>query len=139
MGTTAGILVPIKAHDVRRGALRDAAYLNINLPGAADESTRLLARHSKASFANGVTADYVGSFQHLIYNLRAQSKFEDRKAPAFAVTAPDQLPKLRKFEVDKYMTEYGMDHSKQQERRKAAKRIRNKRIEDWRATEKNRL
>jgi hypothetical protein len=82
MAEKAGILEDrIDTRALRRGALRDQAYIKKFVAGVASRATAMIAGHSNKSYARGTTRDYVGELEDSMYNLRAEYGRINRKAP----------------------------------------------------------
>ncbi|OBT74080.1 hypothetical protein VF21_07115 [Pseudogymnoascus sp. 05NY08] len=65
MALLTGILERVDSRGIRRGALRDQAYLDRAMTGVATRCTALVAGHSSTAFARGTTQDYVGALEIL--------------------------------------------------------------------------
>lgn len=133
----AGILDKVTSHDIRRGALRDAAYLKQPVYGAAGRTVALVANHTLDSLENGVTQDYVGPLQQPIWNMRAEEQFEDRLAPRFAPVPFTKSSTFSSHEIDAYMDEHGMDKTDTNQRTKAGKALKRAATDAWREEQVN--
>lgn len=133
----AGILDKVTSHDIRRGALRDAAYLKQPVYGAAGRTVALVANHTLDSLENGVTQDYVGPLQQPIWNMRAEEQFEDRLAPRLAPVPFTKSSKFSSHEIDAYMDEHDMDKTDTNQRTKAGKALKRAATDAWREQQVN--
>lgn len=135
MALLTGILDRVDSRGIRRGALRDQAYLDRAMTGVATRCTALIAGHSSTAFARGTTQDYVGALEHPIYNMRADLPRKDRMAPAVATQGglPIALRQYRTspHEVDEFMKAQHMDVSDKNQRKKAGGLIKKQKIADW--------
>jgi hypothetical protein len=107
-----GILERVTSHSVRRGAMRDAAYLKKFIAGVSSSVAAVVAAHSKAAENHGLTREYVGPLQVDTYNMRAEHKFQDKLAPKIAAS-PMFMRRDTPAEIDAYMADNGMDKSDQ--------------------------
>lgn len=137
MGLLAGVLVPITARSIRNGSARDIAYLSKSLPGTEHRAVALGLGHDEVSVVRGVTANYIGPLETLMYNMRAQNPHVDRLAPQFAAE-PFQIKRLKKHEIDEYMTREDMDLTDPASRQRAAVAMKKDAVETWRDREKER-
>ncbi|KFZ05831.1 hypothetical protein V501_07977, partial [Pseudogymnoascus sp. VKM F-4519 (FW-2642)] len=135
MALLTGILDRVDSRGIRRGALRDQAYLDRAMTGVATRCTALIAGHSSTAFARGTTQDYVGALEHPIYNMRADLPRKDRMAPAVATQGglPIALRQYRTspHEVDEFMKAQHMDVSDKNQRKMATRLIKKQKIADW--------
>ncbi|KAH9223686.1 hypothetical protein DL95DRAFT_453629 [Leptodontidium sp. 2 PMI_412] len=138
MALAGGILGHITPHSLKRGAVRDAAYLKKTMIGVTNAAVGLVAHHHARSTTAGVTGQYVGDLQSPIYNLRAESDFVDRKSPKTAST-PFALKRSSGKEIDEYMDMHGMDKTSKLKRNTAGKRLQKEQIEAWNKAENDRL
>lgn len=140
MAQTAGLLEDrIDTRALRRGALRDQAYVKKVIAGVASRSTAMIAGHSNKSYAKGTTRDYVGDLEDSIYNLRAEQERVDRKAPAFAQEGPSAewvQERANTWEVDEFMKTQNMNIEDPKARKRAGVLVK-KQKEEWRTEAKN--
>lgn len=134
----AGILDRVVSHDVRRGAMRDVAYLKKSIASVGTAAAALIAGHSRMSEAQGIINRYVGALQVPVFNLRAKAGFVNRLAPRFA-SSPVQLRPSTTREVDAYMDKHEIDKSKSRKRARAGELLKELQIEKWKASEIDRL
>jgi hypothetical protein len=133
----AGLLDRVSSHAIRRGAMRDVAYLKKSVAGVETACAALIAGHSKVAENHGITRDYVGALQVSTYNLRAESNFVDRLAPKIAGSPFDQHRSSTK-EVDSYMERHNMEKSDKRKRVTAATHLQKEKIREWEEAERNR-
>lgn len=133
----AGILDEVNSHDIRRGALRDAAYMSQPIHGAAGRAVALIANHTVKSLDNGNTQEYVGPLQQPIWNMRAEQQFEDRLAPRFAPAPFTKSSNFSPHETDAYMDEHGMDKTDTSQRMKVGKVLKRAATDAWREEQLN--
>lgn len=133
----AGILDKVTSIDIRRGALRDAAYLKQPVYGVADRAVALVANHTLNSLDNGVTQGYVGPLQQSIWNMRAEEQFEDRLAPRFAPAPFTKSSNFPPHEIDAYMDEHYMDKTDTNQRTRAGKALKRAAADAWREEQVN--
>jgi hypothetical protein len=141
MAQRAGILEDrIDTRALRRGALRDQAYIKKVIAGVASRSTAMIAGHSNKSYERGTTRDYVGALEDSMYNLRAEHERVDQNAPAFAQEGPSAewvQERASRREVDDFMKTQNMEIGDANARKRAAKLMRKQREEEWRAEAKD--
>jgi len=141
MAQRAGILEDrIDTRALRRGALRDQAYIKKVIAGVATRSTAMIAGHSNKSYEMGTTRDYVGALEDSMYNLRAEQERVDRNAPAFAQEGPSAewvQERASRREVDDFMKTQNMEIGDANARKRAAKLMRKQRAEEWRTEAKD--
>lgn len=140
MAQLAGILEDrIDTRALRRGALRDQAYIKKVIAGVASRSTAMIAGHSNKSYERGTTRDYVGALEDSMYNLRAEHERVDQNAPAFAQEGPSAewvQERAGRREVDDFMKTQNMEIGDANARKRAAKLMRKQREEEWRAEQR---
>lgn len=132
-----GILDRVTSHAVRRGGMRDAAYLEKLVTGVSTAVAAITGAHSKAAESRGLTRDYVGALQNDTYNMRAAHKFEDKLAPKIAAS-PMVIRRNTTEEIDAYMEKHGMNKSDLNQRGTAGNRLQKMQIDAWREAEKTR-
>jgi len=137
MALAAGVLGHVTPHDIKRGSVRDTAYLKKTLTGVTNAAVGLVAHHKTKSTNAGVTGGYVGSLQTPMYNLRAESEFVDRLAPKSAAV-PIVMKRNKGREIDEYMDKHEMDKKSAVQRNTAGKRLQEEQIEAWEQAERNR-
>jgi hypothetical protein len=111
MGVLAGLLVEIRAHDIRRGAIRDIAYLPESNAGIATPSVAAAAGHSDAARRKGVTQSYIGPQREDNWSKRVAAGAASPQevfTPAFADN-PQRKRRLKPEEVTKWCVENGKD------------------------------
>jgi hypothetical protein len=136
MAQTAGILEErLDTRALRRGALRDQAYIKKVAAGVASRATAMIAGHSNKSYAKGTTRDYVGDLEDSMYNLRAEQGRVDRKAPAFAQEGPSAEwvhERAKTWEVDEFMKTQNMEIEDPKARKRAGRLMGKQKKEEWR-------
>lgn len=135
MALLTGILDRVDSRGIRRGALRDQAYLDKATTGVATRCTALVAGHSSTAFARGTTQDYVGALEHPIYNMRADLPRKDRMAPAVAAQGGPPIAfrqrRTAPHEVADFMKAHNMDVGDANQRKKAARLMKKQKVADW--------
>jgi hypothetical protein len=137
MALAAGILDRVTTIDIRKGALRDAAYLKKSVSGVANRAVALVANHASDSLDKGTTQDYVGPLQQPIWNMRAEQQLEGRLAPRFAPAAFTKSSRLSSREIDAYMDEHGIDKADTNERTRAGNALRRAATDAWRGEQQD--
>lgn len=132
-----GILDRVTSHAVRRGAMRDVAYLKKFVAGVSTAVSAVTGAHSKVAENRGLTREYVGALQNDTYNMRAEHKFQDKLAPKIAAS-PMVMRRNTTAEIDAYMEKHGLNKSDLKQRATAGDRLRGMQIDAWREAEKNR-
>jgi hypothetical protein len=119
-----GILIPVVAHDIRRGTARDVAYMDAPSKVKTTAAAAALGHTNVAKF-KGVTADYIGPAK--------QDVWSDRLAhPApnddFAIDMIDASFKRRKRvkheEILNMYEKNGLDYNVRKDRDRASRMIR---------------
>ncbi|KAE8448563.1 hypothetical protein EG329_009444 [Mollisiaceae sp. DMI_Dod_QoI] len=141
MALKAGILEQrIDTRALRRGALRDQAYIKKFISGVATRTTAMIAGHTNASYSKGTTREYVGDLEDSMYNLRAEQERIDRKAPVFAQEGPSAewvQERIKSWEIDQFMKAQNMDIKDSKARKRAGLLIKKQKNEQWRTEAKD--
>ena len=137
MALAAGVLDRVTSHAVRRGAMRDSAYVKKAVTGLETACASLIGGHSKQAENRGLTREYVGALQTPVYNLRAETKFNDRLGPKFAA-APMVMHRNTTAQINAYMDAHDMDKSDPMKRATASLRLQEEQVSDWVQAERDR-
>ncbi|KAH9906376.1 hypothetical protein F4778DRAFT_645010 [Xylariomycetidae sp. FL2044] len=111
--------------------MRDAAHLPGRLLGTANRAVAALAGHSAHTMNSGITREYIGDAQELIWNKRAASSFVDEQAPKFAAT-PFQPVRNSTRDINAYMESHDMDKSDTAARQRASIALHKQAVTSWR-------
>jgi hypothetical protein len=129
----AGFLEKIRAHDLLRGAARDAANIIRSVKGHATPAVAVLIGHSEKSHLQGVTASYVGGLAEDVWTKRVEENFEDM----FCMDTTDdsfvnvKRRKLGPSEITDICEKQGLDPAKAKNRAKASLMQKQKTLKDW--------
>jgi hypothetical protein len=128
----AGFIAELRAHDLRRGAARDAANLKKPITGHATQAVAASLGHSENSHARGVTAKYVGSIAEAVWTKRVEEDIRDSfEDDGMAESFVGKRRMLLPSQVTQLCGEAHLDPSISSNRRKAARWQREEAVKDW--------
>ncbi|KFY80705.1 hypothetical protein V499_00479 [Pseudogymnoascus sp. VKM F-103] len=130
-GLHAGLLAPIRTHDVRRGAARDIAHLpEGSNEGLATDVVAAAMGHSDATRTGGVTKKYIGYARRDNWAQRVNAEFND---PFGVTVAPAAFQARRRSRAEwaQIYREAGLDVSNYQETLKLRNRLRAEEEDSW--------
>ncbi|KFZ23385.1 hypothetical protein V502_02138 [Pseudogymnoascus sp. VKM F-4520 (FW-2644)] len=134
-GLNAGLLAPIRAHDVRRGAARDIAHLPERSMGLATGMVADAMGHTEATRAAGVTKRYVGYTRTDNWAQRVDARFND---PFGVTVAPAPFKHKRRSRIEwlQIYANAGVDKSNRNETLKIRLKVRKEEERIWMAHER---
>jgi hypothetical protein len=136
IGYGAGLLARVKAHDLRRSAAQETAHLvKSTVIGSFTPGVGQALGHSLHPKNAQLSADYIGSSTDILWTKRVEEGFTD---PFGIQTTESGLPRKRpvsSLEIDELCQREGRDSTKPPDRQYAARKVRKRQADEWKARE----
>jgi hypothetical protein len=131
VGLMAGLLTPVRSHDLRRGSAKDLAHLGVRIKGIATDEVAAGLGHSKASHARGVTTKYVGAIDDDLWAKRVDASFEKPFGIEITDTSYRKRRRLTGADVTDLCKIDSLDPSDRHARRRVGVAYKKKGVNDW--------
>lgn len=128
----AGIAAHVNAHDLRRGAARDLALVDVVHKGVAKAATGKALGHSKKARDRGVTDAYIGHNETDTWLPRLKQR---TAADAFGITLKTPYKKAKRtsqFAITEYCKANNLNPNEKKSRQRASTAIRAAELQEWR-------